>query len=166
MTNASNSPTTSALTRTVRVTRDLDTPPYRVYRAWSAPESLAEWFPESVDGSLAQGTRSTLVFPAIRVWWDVVEATPPKRFKFRWPWLPDDAWVTTATVTITSRGSGSHIVVEDGPFDLSRQELIGAFADCNWGWGEALANLRAVIDFSVDLRKHVWSSQSRARSRG
>ena len=42
----------------------------------------------------------------------------------------------------------------DGPFDLSRPELVAPFADCNWGWGEALANLRAVVDYSVDLRRY------------
>jgi hypothetical protein len=31
--------------RTVRLQRRLDAPPYRVYRAWSAPEALSEWFP-------------------------------------------------------------------------------------------------------------------------
>jgi uncharacterized protein YndB with AHSA1/START domain len=146
------SPSTS-MTPVVRVTRDLDTAPYRVYRAWSAPESLAEWFPDSVEGSLTPGTRSTLVFPDTRVWWEVFEATPAHRFRFRWPWLPDESWITTVTVTITQRGSGSRVVVEDGPFDLSRPDLIAAYADANWGWGEALANLRAVIDFSVDLRR-------------
>jgi uncharacterized protein YndB with AHSA1/START domain len=138
---------------TVHVTRDVSAPPYRVFRAWSSPEALAEWFPDSVEGSLATSTRSTLVFPATRVWWDVVEAEPPTKFRFRWSWLADDAWITTATVTISPRGPGSHIVVDDGPFDLSRPELITAFADCNWGWGEALANLSAVLDYSVDLRR-------------
>lgn len=147
-------PADSTILRTVQVTRDLDTPPYRVYRAWSAPESLAQWFPDSVEGSLATDARSTLVFPASRVWWDVVEAQPPSRFVFRWPWLPDDAWITTATVSITPRGTGSHVAIDDGPFDLSRPELVGPFADCNWGWGEALANLRAVLDYSVDLRRN------------
>jgi len=138
---------------TVHVTRDVGAPPYRVYRAWSSPEALAEWFPDSVEGSLATGTRSTLVFPDARAWWDVVEAEPSRRFKFRWSWLPDDSWITTATVTISVHGPGSHVVVDDGPFDLSRPDLVTAFADCNWGWGVALANLSAVIDYSVDLRR-------------
>ena len=62
--------------RTVRLQRRLDAPPYRVYRAWSAPEALSEWFPESVEGSLAEDTRSTLVFKDRRVWWDVISAEP------------------------------------------------------------------------------------------
>jgi uncharacterized protein YndB with AHSA1/START domain len=138
--------------RTVRLTRRLDAPPYRVYRSWSAPEALAEWFPESVEGSLAPGMRSTLVFAEERVWWEVLAAEPDGRFQFRWPWLADDAWVTTVTVSIAARGFGSLVTLEDGPFDVSRHGLLEAYAESLSGWAEALANLRAVVDFSVDLR--------------
>jgi uncharacterized protein YndB with AHSA1/START domain len=139
--------------RTVRLQRRLDAPPYRVYRAWSSPDALQEWFPNSVEGSLTPGTRSTLVFPDQRVWWDVVEAEPYSRFRFNWPWLPDDAWVTMVTVTITARGYGSLVTLEDGPFDLTQPGVLEAYAECQQGWGEALAHLRAVVDFSVDLRR-------------
>jgi uncharacterized protein YndB with AHSA1/START domain len=138
--------------RTIHIERRLDAPPYRVYRAWSSPEALSEWFPESVEGSLAVGARSTLVFPDERVWWEVTAAEPDSRFQFRWPWLADDAWVTTVTVTISPRGLGSLVVLEDGPFDLGKDGLLDAYAECVEGWAEALSNLRAVVDFSVDLR--------------
>ena len=99
--------------RTVRLQRKLDAPPYRAYRAWSAPEALSEWFPDAVEGSLAVGARSTLVFPDQRVWWDVLLAEPYSRFRFRWPWLADESWVTVVTVSITSRGYGSLVTLED-----------------------------------------------------
>lgn len=140
--------------RTVRLQRRLDAPPYRVYRAWSSPEALSEWFPAAVEGSLAPGTRSTLVFPDQRVWWEVIAAEPYSRFQFRWPWLADDAWVSTVTVTIAPRGYGSQITLEDGPFDLTLPGLLDAYAECIEGWAEALANLRAVVDYSVDLRRY------------
>ena len=139
--------------RTVRVQRRVDAPPYRVYRAWSSPEALAEWFPDHVEGSLAPGTRSTLVFPDQRVWWHVLEAEPDRRFQFRWPWLPDESWATVVTVSITPRGYGSLVTLEDGPFDLTRPNVLEAYADCLLGWGEALSQLRALVDFSVDLRR-------------
>ena len=140
--------------RTVRLQRRLDAPPYRVYRAWSAPEAIAEWFPDAVEGSLNPGARSTLVFPDQRVWWEVLEAEPNTRFRFRWPWLADDEWVTVCTVTITPRGYGSLVTLEDGPFDLTMPRVLDAYAECQQGWGEALAHLRAVVDFSVDLRRY------------
>ena len=140
--------------RTVRVQRRVDAPPYRVYRAWSAPEALSEWFPDHVEGSLTPGTRSTLVFPDQRVWWDVLEAEPDSRFQFRWPWLENEAWVTVCTVTVTPRGYGSLVTLEDGPFDLTQPGVLDAYAECLLGWGEALSHLRAVVDFSVDLRRY------------
>jgi uncharacterized protein YndB with AHSA1/START domain len=139
--------------RTVHLERHVDAPPYRVYRAWSSPEALSEWFPDAVEGSLAPGARSTLVFPDQRVWWDVLEAEPYSRFRFRWPWLADDAWTSEVTVAIAPRGYGSTVTLEDGPFDLTVPGVLDAYAECLEGWGEALAQLRAVVDFSVDLRR-------------
>lgn len=140
--------------RTVRVQRGLDAPPYRVYRAWSSPEALSEWFPDAVEGSLAPGTRSTLVFPDQRVWWDVLEAEPTSHFQFRWPWLENDAWTTVATISISPRGYGSLVALEDGPFDLTKPGVLDAYAECVAGWSEAFANLRAIVDYSVDLRRY------------
>jgi len=140
--------------RTVRMQRKLDAPPYRVYRAWSAPEALSEWFPDAVEGSLTPGARSTLIFPDRRVWWDVLDAEPYSRFQFRWPWLADESWLTVTTVTITPRGYGSLVTLEDGPFDLTNPGVLDAYAESLEGWGEALAHLRAVVDFSVDLRRY------------
>ena len=139
--------------RTVHLERRVDAPPYRVYRAWSSPDALAEWFPDSVEGSLAPGARSTLVFPDQRVWWEVLEAEPSSRFRFRWPWLPNDEWLTEVTVSIAPRGYGSLVTLDDGPFDLTVPGVLEAYAECLEGWGEALAQLRAVVDFSVDLRR-------------
>ncbi len=143
----------SSLIRTVHVERRVDCEPYRVYRAWSSPEALSEWFPVRVEGSLAPGTRSTLVFPDQRIWWDVVEAQPYTRFQFRRPWLANDEWVSTTTVTITPSGYGSLLTVEDGPFDLRRPYFADAYAESLSGWAAALANLRSLLDFSVDLRR-------------
>jgi uncharacterized protein YndB with AHSA1/START domain len=139
--------------RTVHMERRVDAPPYRVYRAWSAPEALSEWFPDSVEGSLTPGARSTLVFPDQRVWWEVLEAEPYSRFRFRWPWLADDSWISTVTVSIAPRGYGSLVTLEDGPFDLTVPGVLEAYAECLEGWGEALAWMRALVDFSVDLRR-------------
>ena len=138
--------------RHVRVERKLDAPPSRVYRAWSDPAELTSWFPYTVEGSLMPGTRTTLVWPDLRVWWDVVEAEPERRFRFRWPWLADESYVTQVTVDIEPRGYGSVVRLEDGPFDVARPGVLDAYAECLEGWGEALTLLRARIDFSVDLR--------------
>ncbi len=141
-----------AAPRWVRIMRDLGAPPYRVFRAWSHPEELARWFPERVEGSLAPGTRTILVWPDRRVWWDVVVAEADGMFSFRWPWTPDASWVTTVTIRLEPRGAGTKLSLEDGPFDLRRPAVLEAWAECNRGWGEAIALLRAHLDFSADLR--------------
>lgn len=140
--------------RTVAMRKHVDAPPYRVYRAWTSPEALSEWFPDSVEGSLAPGTRSTLVFPDQRVWWEMLEAEPYTQVRFRWPWLPGDEWLTEVRISITPRGYGSVVALEDGPFDLTVPGVLEAYAECLEGWGEALANMRAVVDYSVDLRRN------------
>ena len=140
-------------TRMVHIQRRLDCQPYRAYRAWSSPDALTTWFPDAVEGSLSAGARSTLVFPSKRVWWDVLEADPDTNFQFRWPWLGQGDLVTTVNVTVTPRGYGTLVTVDDGPFDLMQPGVVDAYAECLAGWGEALANLRAVMDFSVDLRR-------------
>jgi uncharacterized protein YndB with AHSA1/START domain len=138
--------------RTIRMVRRLGAPPSRVYRAWTVPEELIRWFPQRVEGSLAVGTRSTLVFPDQRVWWDVTVVESDRRFEFRWPWLPGATWETTVSVRLEPAGYGTLLTLTDGPFDLRVPGVLDAYAEALEGWAEALAWLRGVVDFSSDLR--------------
>jgi uncharacterized protein YndB with AHSA1/START domain len=138
--------------RWVELERRLEAPPDRVYRAWSDPEELPRWLPLGIEGSLAVGTRSSLIWADRRVWWEVVEALPDRRFVLRWPWLAGDGLVTTATITIDPRGYGSHLSVRDGPFPIDRPGVLDAWAAAIQTWTEAVTLLRAYVDFTVDLR--------------
>ena len=138
--------------RTVRMARRFQAPPSRVYRCWTVPEELVRWFPQRVEGSLAVGTRSTLVFPDQRVWWDVTVLESDRRFEFRWPWGKGEAWETTVSVRLEPAGYGTRLTLTDGPFDLRVPGVLDAYAEALEGWGEALAWLRGVVDFSSDLR--------------
>jgi uncharacterized protein YndB with AHSA1/START domain len=138
--------------RWIQMERPLDASPGRVYRAWTAPEELATWFPLEVEGSLAPGTRSFLVWPLRRVWIDILEADPDRRFAFRWPLLPDGTRSTEVAISIEPRGYGTRLTLRDGAFDLERPEELEAWARAIDGWATVLANLRAQLDFSVDLR--------------
>jgi uncharacterized protein YndB with AHSA1/START domain len=139
--------------RWVTVTRNLDAPPDRVHRAFSDPEELSGWLPRTVEGSLAVGTRSVLTWHDRRIPVDVLASEPPASFRFRWTWLPDGGYPTEVTVRITPYGYGSSITVRDGPFDLSIPGVLDAYAEALLSWGEAIANLRARVDFSTDLRR-------------
>ncbi len=84
-----------ATPRTVRIVRRFEASRSRVFRRLADPEEMVRWFAEEVRGSLGVGTRTTLVFPDSRTWWDTVVSENDKVFEFRWPWLPDDSYQTT-----------------------------------------------------------------------
>jgi uncharacterized protein YndB with AHSA1/START domain len=148
----SGPPGGNTLPRWVRMHRRLTAAPERAFRAWADPEELARWFPDRIEGGLAVGSRSVLVWSERRVWWDVIEADPSHSFVFRWPWPPKDGLVTTVRVTIEAAGYGSLLALEDGPFPIDQPGAFDAWARSIEGWSEALAMLRAHLDFSVDLR--------------
>lgn len=145
-------PAGTVLPRTVRMVRRLNAPPERVSRAWADPEELARWLPERVEGALAVGTRTVLVWPETSTWWEVIEARPGRTISFHRPWLPDDRLITAVRVTFDQAGYGTRLVLEDGPFPLDEPGVIDAWAEALQAWTEALALLRAHLDFSVDLR--------------
>ena len=68
--------------RTIRMIRRFDAPRSRIYRCWTVPEELVRWFPQRIEASLAAGTRSVLIFPDQRVWWDVTVLESDRRFEF------------------------------------------------------------------------------------
>jgi uncharacterized protein YndB with AHSA1/START domain len=138
--------------RWVRMERRLDTSAERAFRAWSDPEELARWLPEQIDGGLAAGARSVLLWSRARVWWDVQEVHPDDTFVFRRPWTPDESIVTTVRVTVRSVGYGSRVELEDGPFPVEMPGALDAWADAIRTWAEALTMLRAYLDYSVDVR--------------
>ena len=139
--------------RTVRMAVRLDAPPERVSRAWADPEELARWFPDRVEGGLAVGARTALVWQDHRTWWEVLEARAGERFAFRWPWDPDERLVTTVTVRFQPAGYGTQLELEDGVFPLDEPGAIDTWAEAIEIWSGALAMLRAYLDFSVDLRE-------------
>jgi uncharacterized protein YndB with AHSA1/START domain len=138
--------------RSLRFDRSLRATPERVFRVWTDPEELPRWLPERVEGSLAPASRSILVWRRERVWWDVVTVEPNRRFSARMAWTPDESLVTAFSVTIRPEGYGSRLLLEDGPFPLDEPGVLDAWARAIERWTEALANLRAFVDFSVDLR--------------
>ncbi len=138
--------------RWIRIERSLRSSPERAYRAFTDPDEIIRWFALRVEGSLAVGTRSLLVFERDSRWVDVVEAEPHRRAVLRWPRLPDESLVTTITVTVTPLGMGSRVSVSDGPFDIDRADALDAWADAREAWGAGLAQLCAYLDYSVDLR--------------
>jgi uncharacterized protein YndB with AHSA1/START domain len=137
----------------IQMSRVVDAPPDRVYRAWSDPETVRQWLASSVEGSLIPGARSVLVFPRMRIEVDVLEADPNSRFRFRWTHPLDKLTSTEVTVIIAPLGYGSTVTLSDGPYDVSEEVILDEYARAIEIWAAALTQLRASVDYSVDLRK-------------
>ena len=138
--------------RWVRMERRLDASAERAFRAWTDPEELARWLPERIEGGLAAGARSVLVWAGARVWWDVLEVHSNDAFVFRRPWTPDESLVTTVRIGVRPVGYGSRVELEDGPFPIDTPAGLDAWAAAIAAWAEALTMLRAHLDSSVDVR--------------
>jgi uncharacterized protein YndB with AHSA1/START domain len=140
-------------TRMIQMSRVVDAPPERVYRAWSDPETVRQWLASSVQGSLLPGVRSSLIFPRHHIDIDVLEADPNSRFRFRWTHPLADSITTEVTVVITPTGYGSTVTLTDGPYEISEEPILDEYARAIEIWAAALIQLRASIDYSVDLRR-------------
>jgi uncharacterized protein YndB with AHSA1/START domain len=139
--------------RMIEIERIVDAPPDRVYRMWSDPESVRQWLSYEVQGSLMPGARSVLVFPRHQIDVDVLRADPNTRFAFRWTHPQPGGVVTEVSVLISQKGYGSLVTLRDGPYELEDEAALDEYARAIEIWANALAQLRASVDYSVDLRK-------------
>jgi uncharacterized protein YndB with AHSA1/START domain len=139
--------------RMIEIERIVDAPPDRVYRMWSDPESVRQWLSYEVQGSLMPGARSVLVFPRHQIDVDVLRADPNTRFAFRWTHPQPGGVVTEVTVSIQPKGYGSLVTLRDGPYELEDEAALDEYARAIEIWANALAQLRASVDYSIDLRK-------------
>jgi hypothetical protein len=57
------------------------------------------------------------------------------------------------TVIITRTGYGSTVSLSDGPYDVSDEIILDEYARAIEIWAAALTQLRASVDYSVDLRR-------------
>ncbi len=137
----------------VRLERVTDAPPERVYRMWSDPDTMTQWLCYRVQGSLLPGARSVLVFPRQQIEIDVLEAQPNSSFTFRWLHPEGLGLTTDVAVSIREKGWGSLVSLTDGPYDTSDEAVLDEYARAIEVWAAGLTQLRASVDYSVDLRK-------------
>jgi uncharacterized protein YndB with AHSA1/START domain len=138
--------------RMIAMERSVDAPPDRVYRMWSDADTMNQWLSFAVEGSLLPGARSVLVFPRQRIEVDVLDAEPYSRMRFRWLHGSPSGVVTEVTVIIAPRGWGSRVALTDGPYDTDSEEGLDAYAEAIEIWAAALTQMRASVDYSIDLR--------------
>jgi len=139
--------------RMIEIERIVDAPPERVYRMWSDPESVRQWLSYEVQGSLNPGARSVLVFPRHQLEVYIIRADPNACFAFRWTHPQPGGVATEVTVSIQPKGYGSLVTLRDGPYDTDDEAVLDEYARAIEIWAGALAQLRASVDYSIDLRK-------------
>ncbi len=137
----------------IALERIVDAPPERVYRMWADADTLRQWLSYEVRGSLLPGARSVLVFPRQQIAIDVLEAEPDRRFKFRWNHLATPGLATDVTVSIEPKGWGSIVSLTDGPYETGVESTLDEYARAIEIWAAGLTQLRASVDYSIDLRK-------------
>lgn len=137
----------------IELERLVDAPPDRVYRMWADPDSVTQWLSYQVRGSLLPGARSVLVFPRYQIEVDVLEAEPDSHFKLRWLHPGDLDLTTDVTATIRPKGWGSVVTLTDGPYDTDVEAVLDEYARAIAIWSAGLTQLRALVDYSIDLRK-------------
>lgn len=139
--------------RMIQLERVVDAPPERVYRMWSDPDTMTQWLCYQVRGSLLPGARSVLVFPRHETEIDVLEAQPNAVFRFRWHHPGDLGLATEVAVSIQPKGWGSLVTLSDGPYDTSDAATLDEYARAIEVWAAGLVQLRASVDYSMDLRR-------------
>ena len=138
--------------RMIEMERVVDAPPDRAYRMWADADTMTQWLSYQIEGSLLPGARSVLVFPRQRIEIDVLEAEPDSLFKFRWNHAGEPKLATVVTVSIRPKGWGSVVTLTDGPYDTADDAQMDAYAESIEIFAAGLAQMRALVDFSVDLR--------------
>lgn len=142
--------TKSAAEVTLEITRHIKASPDRVYRAWTDPAQLKQWFgPEKVE------TRDFVADVRVggKYRWDMInddgeemavfgeyrELEQGKKVVFTWQWDDDQAWerqVSVVTIELSTRDGGTDLLLrhEQLPSPESRDRH-------NEGWSSVLNQL-------------------------
>ena len=134
----------------LQIKRFINTPRERVYRAWTDPAQLKEWWgPEGVrtrnfvaDAKVGGKYRWDLINQEgeeMSVFGEYRELVAGKKIVFTWKWDDDDAWKNTSsvvTVELSDRDGGTELRLthEQLPSEESRDRH-------NEGWNSVLDKL-------------------------
>jgi uncharacterized protein YndB with AHSA1/START domain len=137
----------------VRITRTVPAPREEVFRAWTDPERLKEWFgpgeftiPEA-DLDVRPGGEYLIVMEApdgnrLRLKGAYREIEPPERLVFTWSWglMWDGAQDSLVTVEFHTAGDATEVVLTHGDFETAEE-----LAPYGSGWESGLDKLGRVF---------------------
>jgi uncharacterized protein YndB with AHSA1/START domain len=138
----------------LEVTRFINASPARIYKAWTDPAQLRQWFgPENVrtrnitaDVHVGGKYRWDLTSPEgeeMSAFGEYKELVPGKKIVFTWQWDDDEAWenrTSVVTIELFERGGGTELRLrhEQLPSQESRDRH-------NEGWNSLLARLEQFL---------------------
>jgi uncharacterized protein YndB with AHSA1/START domain len=120
------------------ITRVLDAPAEKVWRAFTDPAALAAWFWPASFGTTATATvavdgayRIAAVTPAMAVSGRYLEVDPPHRLVFTWRW-DGDTVDSEVRVDLTAAGDKTELVVRHRRLasDVDRDNHAQGWNDC------------------------------------
>jgi uncharacterized protein YndB with AHSA1/START domain len=136
---------TATETRSVVVEREIPHPPEKLWRALTQPHLIEEWLMKN-DFKPAVGHRFSL-----RGDWggvldcEVLTVEPNKKLSYTWNFAHDDPAYnlrSVVTFTLTPRGTGTHLRMEQSGFRPDQKQ---AFGGAHAGWQRFFAKLEQLL---------------------
>jgi uncharacterized protein YndB with AHSA1/START domain len=138
-------PSTESETLSVVVERDFSFPPEKLWRALTQPHLIADWLMQN-DFAPIVGHRFTL-----RGEWggvldcEVLTIEPNRTLAYTWDFANDDpafALKSVVTFTLTPKGAGTHLRMEQEGFRPNQPQ---AYGGAKMGWAKFFDKLKDVL---------------------
>jgi uncharacterized protein YndB with AHSA1/START domain len=149
-----STPTAAAGQDVVLITRIFDAPRERVFRAWTDPDEVTEWYgPEQFDTprdrikiDLRVGGRYELTMvqrdggAEFAIGYDIIELVEPELLVLRSDPMPEMGMhePTVTRVEFHEQGTGTRMMLRDGPYP-------GGGSHAEAGWSAAFDKLGALV---------------------
>jgi uncharacterized protein YndB with AHSA1/START domain len=144
--------TTAAETRSIIVEREMPHPPERIWRALTTSHLIAEWLMKN-DFEPVEGHRFVFRATPVPGWSGVTNCVVlrielPRLLSYSWGdgTESDSGLKTIVTWTLTARGRGTHLRMEQSGF---RPQDEGGFRGMGSGWPRILERLEAAAALSI-----------------
>ncbi|MBA2468756.1 MAG: SRPBCC domain-containing protein [Chloroflexia bacterium] len=143
MSSTSDSASTSDVE--LSVSRTLDAPRDRVFKAWTEPARLEKWWSPVLEADVRPGGqwRAQAATPDGTGNWshgEYREVVPPERIVYTFAWDATDTAETVITVTLADEGEQTALTAHQGPFDSTAARDSHA-----QGWNVALDELAGYL---------------------
>ena len=115
----------------LRVSRTIDHPREKVFKAWTETESLAQWFAPSTDYRTVVTTLEPKLQGSYRIEMHhkdgnahiiagkYLEFSPPSKLVFTWVWEKPDAENTVVTIELKDKGGSTEMILTHEKFDTA-----------------------------------------------